>query len=120
MKNGMKDKGTTVFNSNQYHEDSEHWTKKSIADKPVNQDMIDEPYRPEIMSQEWPESAAIFMKEQYSRLSDMPFASAIAEFAGLYQLMRHNPHFNPEANALRNMIEGEIVLHQMASKVERI
>lgn len=66
------------------------------------------------------ETAAVTLMECYRKLGESTFDNVMANYLGLYQLIKHNPHFQAEAHAMRMMIEGETVMNQFCQKVENL
>ncbi|HRZ12292.1 MAG TPA: hypothetical protein P5567_07540 [Kiritimatiellia bacterium] len=93
-----------------------HWTAliesaKAEGKAPARFDYDEQPLKNS------PEAAATLLSDLYERILEMDFENAIAEFYGLYQLIRHNPHFKPEVEAIHSMICAEGVLNQFSAKV---
>ncbi len=98
----------------------EHWTNHIEPTTAEGKASVYAPYCPEMLSEDSPEAAAILLAELYEEWREGNFDETLAKFHGLLNLIRHNPHFRPEAEAIQSMIEGEIVLNQFAAKVGAI
>lgn len=66
------------------------------------------------------QDAAIALKIFYAECRQMKFGDAICKLAGFYQLIRHNPHFKAEVEAIRRIIEAEDVLNKFSAKVDKL
>lgn len=71
------------------------------------------------------EMAAIVFSGCYERIINMGpdkggLESILGDLAGLYQLVKHNPHFKAEKAALRAILEGYEVMDQFREKVENL
>jgi hypothetical protein len=53
-----------------------------------------------------------------NNIKEMDFENATAECGSFFQLIRHNPHFRAEIEALKKLVEGENVLNQFFKNVE--
>jgi hypothetical protein len=81
-----------------------------------DQKKISGDYR-DIVTSPQPGFAAIFLSEAYERIREMEFESGVAELASLLELIRHNPHFKVEIEAMRMLVQGESVLEQFSAKI---
>lgn len=115
------DKGTV---ENVENDDARHWSRFSRPVLEEGRNILAEPYNHEQFTRagdpKMVESAAVVLQECYSKLGEHTFDNALANYLGLYQLIKHNPHFQEEARALRMMIEGEAVMSQFCHKVENL
>ena len=100
----------------------EHWSKSCDPTTEGGKDVLGKQYNAERVSKDDPEDAAIYLADFYDSLETgtESFTEKICSISGLYQLMRHNPHFRPEAEAMRMMLEGENILNQFAHKVRML
>lgn len=98
-------------------EAARHWTEYTAPSSDASKAQVAAPYDHTRHDVESPEGAAVILGELYDEWRSVPFESGIANFHALFQLMRHNPHFGPEVEALRMMLHGESVLNQFAGKV---
>ena len=67
-----------------------------------------------------PIEAAIHFDVFYQEQRQQDFEDAICSFKAFYELIRHNPYFKREIEALRQMIEAEAVLNQFSEKVQKL
>lgn len=113
----------TSDNVNGFTMDKRHWTKQVESMTEHGKGVVSEPYTPTTFLSDdkgAQELSAIFLKECYESIQEKPFAIGLGEIAGLYNLIKHNPHFQPEATALRALAIGEDVMQQFLRKVENI
>ena len=100
-------------------ETARHWTEYTAPTTEAGKAEVAAPYR-EALFQDNPEAAAVLLAELYETWRDGNFDNSIANFHALFQCVRHNPHFQPEAEALRMMIMGDALLNQFAGKVRAL
>lgn len=113
----------TTENVNGFMIDSRHWTKKVKPTTDHGEIIVSEPYTPTRFLDDdngAQELSAIFLKGCYESLQEKTFAAGLGEIAGLYNLIKHNPHFQPEANALRALAIGEDIMQQFVAKVDNL
>ncbi len=119
----IETKSNTTENANGFIQDSQHWTRSVNPTTDHGKLVLKEPYNPITFLNDdngAQELAAISLKEIYESIQERTFENGLGDIAGLYNLIKHNPHFQPEANALRALAIGEDIMQQFLRKVENL
>lgn len=103
----------------------DHWTRHSTP-QPQYAAAVAAPYE-DATSRHSPELAAVTLDSILARIMGTgpdkpprPWTVIVAELDGLFQIIRHNPHFQEEAEALRLLVHSDYLLSQFSFKVNSL
>ena len=105
-------------------EDLEHWSQTSDPITEQGKAIVFADYDAHKYTGEThasTELAAIVFSTCYKHITEEKnFESIISDLGGLFNLVKHNPHFRPEIKALRAIVEGEQVMNEFHQKIENL